>query len=113
MRRKRRVGVPIERHTELIYTRRIYEKFYNELYYAGGYAINSRTSDGIFEVAHSALDGNPDQVFYKVLYDGGDKITCQCGLFEHLGLLCRHSLKVGPRVLRVVEFLVVFAFILE
>ncbi|XP_066380798.1 protein FAR1-RELATED SEQUENCE 1-like [Miscanthus floridulus] len=92
--RKHRVGVPIERHTELIYTRRIYEKFYNELYYAGGYAINSRTSDGIFEVAHSALDGNPDQVFYKVLYDGGDKITCQCGLFEHLGLLCRHSLKV-------------------
>ncbi|CAD6228294.1 unnamed protein product [Miscanthus lutarioriparius] len=92
--RKCRVGVPIERHAELIYTRRIYEKFYNELYYAGGYAIKSRTSDGVFEVAHSLFDGNADQIFYKVVYVGGEKITCQCGLYEHLGLLCRHSLKV-------------------
>lgn len=76
MRRKRRVGVPIERHAELIYTRRIYEKFYNELYYAGGYAIKRRTSDGSFEVAHSAFDGNADQVFYKVDYATGDKISC-------------------------------------
>ncbi|CAD6258724.1 unnamed protein product [Miscanthus lutarioriparius] len=87
MHRKHRVGVPIERHAELIYTRRIYEKFYNELYYAGGYAIKSRTSDGVFEVAHSLFDGNADQIFYKVVYVGGEKITCQCGLYEHLVLV--------------------------
>lgn len=50
--------------------------------------------DGSFEVAHNAYDGSADQVFYKVVYDSGDKISCQCGLFEHLGLLCRHALKV-------------------
>jgi hypothetical protein len=45
------------------------------------------------EVAHSLSDGNPDQLHYKV-------ITCQCGLYEHMGLLCRHSLKVNcPDVL--------------
>jgi hypothetical protein len=70
--RKWRVGVPIEHHAELIYTRRIYEKFYNELYYAGAYAIKSRTSYCSFQVAHSTYDGNADQVFYKVVYAPGD-----------------------------------------
>jgi hypothetical protein len=67
VRRKRRLGVPIERHAELIYTR-IYEKLYNELYYAGAYSIKSKTLDGSFEVAHSTYEGNADQVFYKVVY---------------------------------------------
>jgi hypothetical protein len=31
MRRKHRVGVPIERHAKQLYTRRMYDKFYNEL----------------------------------------------------------------------------------
>ncbi|KAG0528690.1 hypothetical protein BDA96_05G033700 [Sorghum bicolor] len=94
MRRKRRVGVPIERHAESIYTRRMYDKFYNELYSSGGYVIKSKDNDGNFEVAHSYTDGNPDQVRYRVRYDGGDKVYCQCGLYEHMGMLCRHSLKV-------------------
>ncbi|OQU86059.1 hypothetical protein SORBI_3003G007000 [Sorghum bicolor] len=94
MRRKRRVGVPIERHAESIYTRRMYDKFYNELYSSGGYVIKSKDNDGNFEVAHSYTDGNPDQVCYKVRYDGGDNVYCQCGLYEHMGMLCRHSLKV-------------------
>jgi hypothetical protein len=92
--------VPIERHAESLYTRRTYDKFYNELYCSGGYMIKSRDADGVFEVAHSLSDGNPDQLRYKVMYDYRDKITCQCGLYEHMGLLCRHSLNVNcPDVL--------------
>jgi len=93
------VGVPIERHAESIYTRRMYDKFYNELYSSGGYVIKSKDNDGNFEVAHSYTDGNPDQVRYRVRYDGGDKVYCQCGLYEHMGMLCRHSLKVRIKCL--------------
>lgn len=94
MHRKRRVGVPIERHAEALYTRKMYDKFYNKLYLSGGYEIKNRGTDGTFEVAHSLYDGNPDQIRYKVSHVPGDKITCQCGLYEHMGMLCRHSLKV-------------------
>lgn len=97
MRRKRRVGVPIELHAESIYTRRMYDKFYNELYCSGGYAIKRMEPGGLFEVAHSCMDGNPEQLRYKVRYGGGDKVHCECGLYEHMGMLCRHALKVWTR----------------
>lgn len=95
MRRKRRVGVPIERHAETIYTRRMYERFYQELYESGGFLIKRRDDTGLFEVSHVMDDDNLDGSRYRVNYDGGDKISCECGLYEHMGMLCRHSLKVG------------------
>jgi hypothetical protein len=48
MRRKRRVGVPIERHAETIYTRRMFERFYQELYESGGFLIKRRDDTGLF-----------------------------------------------------------------
>lgn len=93
------MGVPIERHVESIYTRRMYDKFYNELYSSGGYVIKSKDNDGNFEVPHSYTDGKPDQVRYKVRYNGGDKVYCQCGLYEHMGMLCWHLLKVRIKCL--------------
>ena len=37
--RKLRVGVPIENHADTIYTRAMYEKFYDELFESGRFAI--------------------------------------------------------------------------
>ncbi|XP_044374772.1 protein FAR1-RELATED SEQUENCE 5-like [Triticum aestivum] len=34
------------------------------------------------------------QVFTVKVEDGGDFVTCDCGFFDHVGLLCCHSLKV-------------------
>ncbi|KAG0519311.1 hypothetical protein BDA96_09G253100 [Sorghum bicolor] len=64
--RRRRIGVPIEQHAETIYTRAMHERFYNELY----------------------------ESVHVVRLAGAEKVTCTCGLYEHVGLLCRHSLKV-------------------
>lgn len=69
---KRRVDMPIERHTDKIYTRRIQEKFYNELYESDGYVIKTIDDNGLFEVAHSAYNDNPNQLHVMVRYDGGD-----------------------------------------
>lgn len=103
MRRKHRVGVPIERHAEQLYTRRMYDKLYNELYESGGFLVKGRDVDGLFVLAHSCAEGNPDQLTFTVRYECSDKVTCDCGLYEHMGMLCRHSLKVVP--------LLVFLFI--
>lgn len=37
MRRKRRIGVPIEWHADEIYTRAMHERVNNELYHSGRY----------------------------------------------------------------------------
>ncbi|KAF8775567.1 hypothetical protein HU200_004341 [Digitaria exilis] len=65
-RRKLRVGVPIEHHANTIYTRAMYEKEENE--------TNAK--------------------HYRVKLEGGNKIWCECGLYEHMGMLCRRTLKV-------------------
>ena len=53
MQRKKRIGVPIERHAEAIYTRAMHEKFYNELYESGAYAIKDREGEDRFVLMHT------------------------------------------------------------
>ena len=49
--RKLRVGVPIEEHAEFVYTRAMFEKFYDELFESGRYFIESVHEDGSYCVA--------------------------------------------------------------
>lgn len=94
MSRRRRIGVPIEIHAEEVYTRGMHEKFYNELYGAGAFAILEKSdSNELFKVVHTNEIGREDARVYKVWFTGIDKISCSCGLYEHAGLPCRHSLK--------------------
>ncbi|CAD6257791.1 unnamed protein product [Miscanthus lutarioriparius] len=78
MRRKRRIGVPIERHAEEIYTRAMYERFNNELYHSGSYSIRQRLGTHNYMVAHFKETEGPEQRAF----------------IEHVGILCRHALKV-------------------
>ncbi|CAL4899403.1 unnamed protein product [Urochloa decumbens] len=48
--RRLRVGAPIEEHANAIYTRAMFEKFYDELYEAGKFAIHERSDEGEFKV---------------------------------------------------------------
>jgi hypothetical protein len=95
MSRKRRVGVPIEIHAEAVYTREIHERFYNELFESGAYRIVDKSGNGQrFAVVHTNEIGCNDARRYDIVLEGIEKIKCSCGLYEHAGLLCRHSLKV-------------------
>jgi len=94
MRRKRRIGVPIERHTEEIYTRAMYERFNNELYHSGSYSIRQRLGTHDYMVAHFKGTEGPEQRAFIVRYEEHDMIKCSCGVYEHVGILCRHALKV-------------------
>lgn len=89
------MGVPIERHAETIYTRDIHERFYNELYESGAYTIADKSLNGQrYTVVHTNEIGCEQARQYDVILTGMEKVQCSCGLYEHVGLPCRHSLKV-------------------
>ena len=92
--RKLRVGVPIENHANTIYTRAMYEKFYDELFESGRFAITSKISESEYLVTDTKQDTEEATTQFTLTLQGTSKITCQCGLFEHMGMLCRHALKV-------------------
>jgi hypothetical protein len=46
------VEVPIERHAYAVYTRVMYEKFYDELYASGSYVIQERDESTKFIVVN-------------------------------------------------------------
>ncbi|XP_039841858.1 protein FAR-RED IMPAIRED RESPONSE 1-like [Panicum virgatum] len=92
--RKLRVSVPIENHAHTIYTRATYEKFYDELFESGRFAITSKISEYEYIVTDTKQDTEEATTQFTVTLQGTSKVTCQCGLFEHMGMLCRHALKV-------------------
>ncbi|RLM69233.1 hypothetical protein C2845_PM17G11090 [Panicum miliaceum] len=51
--RKLRVGVPIEEHAEKVYTRSMYEKFYDELFEAGKHSVKAIEEEGQYVVSRT------------------------------------------------------------
>jgi hypothetical protein len=49
----------------------------------------------MFTVVHNKELGTEDARVYKVCLTGLEKVSCNCGLFEHARMPCRHSLKVN------------------
>ncbi|KAJ1292540.1 hypothetical protein BS78_02G399300 [Paspalum vaginatum] len=94
LKRKQRVGVPIELHAQEVFTNAMHEKFVDQLFYSGRFIIWERPSDDHFVLVDSRFAGleSPRKVSVRIESDG--KLACQCGLFEHMGLLCKHALKV-------------------
>jgi hypothetical protein len=87
------VGVPIEKHAYTVYTRAMYERFYDELFQSGSLTIKGRSSPNTYTVIDSSDEDNMTSEFEVRLPDS-NTATCTCGLFEHMGILCKHALKV-------------------
>lgn len=85
----------VEEHANEIYTRAIYEMFCDELFAAGRFVISSVLDGGQYVVREGKFDENNVLKCSFVSFDGGDRTRCDCGFFEHVGIICRHSLKVG------------------
>ncbi|CAN6202898.1 unnamed protein product [Urochloa humidicola] len=45
-------------------------------------------------LVHSRFEDSPDAIYMTVQLQGKDSIKCTCGLYEHLGVLCCHAIKV-------------------
>ncbi|CAL5012454.1 unnamed protein product [Urochloa decumbens] len=86
--------VPIEGHANEIYTKRMYEHFSNQLYESGSFIVKEREGSTKFTLIDSRLEGTDIERMIHVCVEGEDWIQCDCGLYEHMGMLCRHAIKV-------------------
>ncbi|RLM54740.1 protein FAR1-RELATED SEQUENCE 5-like [Panicum miliaceum] len=91
-----RFGVPLEASAAHLYTRNIFKRFSDEMFLAGSFNCVHGDSPGSYVVSKI----NPSQneanfsVFRVLASADGEKFSCDCMMFEHLGLPCRHVIKV-------------------
>jgi hypothetical protein len=63
------VGVPIEKHAYTVYTRAMYERFYDELFQSGSLTIKGRSSPNTCTVIDSSDEDNMTSEFEVRLPD--------------------------------------------
>ncbi|XP_044325819.1 protein FAR1-RELATED SEQUENCE 9 isoform X1 [Triticum aestivum] len=86
-----KVNTPLEFHASNIYTRAMFEKFGEILYEAGQYRVEEVEKGSKYNVHRYHPDKHEKwcRVLYVVHVHGqGEELTCECGNFEHTGLLC-------------------------
>lgn len=86
----------IERHALKVYTKAAFELFRAECDKASNYKAG-RPVGNVYTVSHDRAEKRAhwQRVHFKVeVLDGGKKYNCECGLYDHFGILCCHSLRV-------------------
>ncbi|KQK20969.2 hypothetical protein BRADI_1g57841v3 [Brachypodium distachyon] len=92
-----RMNLPIEKDASRVYTRVMFEVFGKILYGSGSYKVTELLPNKLYKARH--VHGEPREKLYCIDYqvrvdDKGNSYNCECGLFEHMGMLCYHALKV-------------------
>lgn len=93
----RRTNLAIERHASKIYTRSMFDEFGTFLMEATTYNITEIEKMKKYVATHNnaAKRERWSRVVYEVtVADDQKEFTCECGQFEHTGLLCNHILRV-------------------
>ncbi|KAM0846298.1 hypothetical protein ACQ4PT_055757 [Festuca glaucescens] len=92
-----RVGVPVERHAARFYTRAMFERFSRELYKAMNFTAAHVGCEDTFLVTLMLEEGMVDWGYPSCTVRATaerSSFTCDCRMFEHSGMPCRHILKV-------------------
>lgn len=89
-------GVPLERHAYHIYTHAMFRIFSDLLFKSGSFIVRGPPEGGNVSLEH--FDAERRKKYFKVRYSvyvylAAGEFTCECGFFEHTGMLCRHVLK--------------------
>ncbi|CAO2183235.1 unnamed protein product [Urochloa humidicola] len=92
--RKLRTTEPLEEHANAVYTRGMYERFNYQMYQSGKFRIKERISAKEFILIHNKIKDEEEAYKFHVTLHDDDYIHCTCGLYEHMGMLCRHAIKV-------------------
>lgn len=91
----------IERHASKIYTRAMFEQFGELLYQAHAYKIEEIEKSSIYKAVHTQAERREKWargVYELKITENGEKLECECGQFEHMGVPCCHMLKVCTSV---------------
>lgn len=86
----------IERHALTIYTKAAFELFRSEVDKASNYVISNEEGN-TYTISHdnAPVRAQWARVHFKVqVVDGGKRYICECGLYEHFGILCCHTIRV-------------------
>jgi hypothetical protein len=88
---------PIESHAKEIYTKATFLLFRKQVDKAARFVVTGKGT-GFFVVSyHKPSD---KQTWYKKEYrvyviEAGARYFCECGFFEHIGILCCHTIRVS------------------
>lgn len=88
---------PIERHALKIYTRASFNLFKKQVDKAANFVVEGK-GDGFYVVNHNYRDKMPEwkKTSFRVYeIDERKRYHCECGLYEHLGILCCHTIRVS------------------
>ena len=94
----RRTNLAIERHARKIYTRNMFEEFGRLLIEGTAYNVSEKENMKKYITTHNNAAKREKwcRVEYEVTVNEDKSIfTCECGQFEHTGMLCCHALRVS------------------
>ncbi|KAE8802660.1 Protein FAR1-RELATED SEQUENCE 5 [Hordeum vulgare] len=92
-----KLNIPLERHASKLYTRAMFEQFGDALYRSWAYVIEELEPAKVYLLTHrdAATREKWSKVNYKVIvHEDKCFFECECGSFEHAGMICCHALKV-------------------
>ncbi|RLM79844.1 hypothetical protein C2845_PM12G14680 [Panicum miliaceum] len=87
----------IEKHAISIYTKNTYGLFRQEVDRAAQYRVVQGSDDKQFFAVHSNAEFRKKWArmeFCVTVENDGEKYNCECGLYNHFGMLCCHAIKV-------------------
>ena len=96
-----RFGVPIEAHASSVFTRNLFARFSHELFRSGAFSCASIEDGAAFLVSYidsTTIPANWRRVFRVQYMEDPLNFSCECKMFKHVGIPCRHVLKVQRNV---------------
>ncbi|XBI57575.1 hypothetical protein VPH35_038941 [Triticum aestivum] len=92
-----RQNIPVEVHASQVYTRTMFEKFGEALYVCGSYDLVEVKPQLDYIARHIKFQSREKwckNEFVISVSETADEFRCECGTFEHYGMVCSHALKV-------------------
>ena len=91
-------NIPIEAHAAQIYTRNMYEKFCKLIFDSGSFVAFKIIPHMKYKTRH--IRAVKREKWEKVEFNidvtcNGEQYICECGLSEHMGMLCPHIIRVS------------------
>ncbi|KAK4589794.1 hypothetical protein RGQ29_020396 [Quercus rubra] len=80
-------------HASSVYTRTMFKRFELEITSTLGVTHQDVNSDGV-SFTYEVIEGGGQRVHVVHFNSSNNEITCSCKMFETLGLLCRHALRI-------------------
>jgi hypothetical protein len=91
-------GGPIEKHANKIYTPNVYNLFEVQIFQSASYTAQEIIRGSRFIVVHFDAEKRErwSRGSFEVQVDAErDFFQCDCGMYEHMGILCSHVIRVS------------------